>query len=291
MSGAVQAGYAPQTGPDEPTPTRGRSRWLLVVTVAWAVLLGALTWVSVRDDGPTVREQRTLAQAGPVVDRAVGELVAAAGDRVVALAPDRIETGCRVTPLLDGATLERAVEVADPGADPRAVLTQIADRLPAGWRAGVRVTGDGPRLRADAGEFVLVAGRPAGDGLVRLTVRTGCRPVGAGYRPPAAQGGPEAEALAAALRALGGPTVPPQRPAAAPEPQLLAAPCPGGGDRQARTARATLDPAPEAPSRALAALARDAVLVDTPEAYAYRQDAVTVALLGDELTASTSCAP
>ncbi|WP_433344899.1 hypothetical protein [Micromonospora sp. CA-111912] len=281
MSGAAQPGYAPPTDPSEPTPARRRSRWLLAVTVAWAVLLGVLTWVSVRDDGPTVREQRTLAQAGPVVDRAVGELVAAAaGDRAVALVPDRIEQGCTVTPLLDGATLARAVEVVAPGADPRAVLTEIADRLPAAWRAGVRVTGDGPRLRADAGEFVLVEGRPAGDGRVRLSVRTGCRPVGDGYRASAAQGGPETAALAAALRALGTP--------AAPAPVLVAAPCPGGGG-PARTARVTLDPAPAEPARALAPVAADTVLFDATEGYAYRQGPVTVALAGTELTASTGC--
>jgi hypothetical protein len=250
--------------------------------VAWAVLLGVLTWVSVRDDPPTVREQRTLAQAGPVVDRAVGELVAAAGDRVVALEPERVERGCRVTPVLDGATLERGVEILDPDADPRAVLTEVADRLPPGWLAGVRVTGDGPRLRADAGEFVLVQGRPAGDGRIRLTVRTGCRPLGDGYRPSAAQAGPEADALAVALRALDAP--------AAPAARQVAAPCPGG-DRQARTARVTLDPAPAEPARALAPVAAGTVRLETPEVYAYRQGAVTVALSGPDLTATTGCAP
>ncbi|MEV0152758.1 hypothetical protein AB0H57_03320 [Micromonospora sp. NPDC050686] len=280
MSGAAQAGYAPPTGPRDPVPARRRFRWLLAAVVAWAALLGVLTWVSVRDDPPTVREQRTLAQAGPVVDRAVGELVGAAGDRVVVLQPERVERGCRLTPALGGATLERAVEVLDPGADPRAVLTEMADRLPTGWLAGVRVTGDGPRLRADAGEFVLVEGRPAGGDRLRLTVRTGCRPVGAGYRPPAAQGGPAADALAAALRTLGQSTVP-----AVPQ---VAAPCPGG-DRQARTARVTLDQAPAEPARALAPVAGDAVVLETPEVYAYRQGAVTVALAGPDLTATTGC--
>jgi hypothetical protein len=254
---------------------------VIVATVAWTVLLGVLTWVSVRDDPPTVREQRTLGQAGPVVDRAVGELVAAAGDRVVVLEPERIERGCRVTPLLDGATLERAVAVLDPDADPRMVLGELADRLPASWRAGVRLTGDGPRLRADAGEFVLVEGRPASDGRLRLTVRTGCRPIGDGYRPAAARGGPEADALATALRALG------QSPDPAAQQQVTA-PCPEG-DGVARTARATLDPVPAEPARALAPVAGGTVLIKTPEVYAYRQGGVTVALAGSDLTATTGC--
>ncbi|MGC1214784.1 MAG: hypothetical protein WA890_26440, partial [Micromonospora sp.] len=74
MSGAVHPGYAPPTGPDQPAPRRRWLRWLLAATVAWALLLAVLTWFSVHDDPPTVREQRTLAEAGPVVDRAVGEL-------------------------------------------------------------------------------------------------------------------------------------------------------------------------------------------------------------------------
>ncbi|TWH66815.1 hypothetical protein JD77_01773 [Micromonospora olivasterospora] len=105
-------------------------------------------------------------------------------------------------------------------------------------------------------------------------------PVGDGYRPPAGQGGPEADALAAALRALGNP--------AAPASQAVAAPCPGGGS--ARTTRVTLDPVPADPARALAAVAAGAVLLDVPEVYAYRQGAATVALTGGELTATTGCA-
>jgi hypothetical protein len=288
VSGVVQAGYAPSTGPDEPAPKRRPARWLLAATVAWAVLLAGLTWMSVRRDPPTVREQRTLTEAGPVVDRAVGELVAAVGDRgAVALVPDRIQRGCRVTPLMDGAELERAVDVLVPGAGGRELLAGIADRLPADWRAGVRVTTEGPRLRADAGDFVSVEGAVTGDGRVRLTAGTGCRPEGSGYRPPTAPAGPEADALALALRALGGPAAPP--------PDLLAAPCPAGGDRQARTVRTTIDALAASPATALAPLAAGATVVDTPTVYAYRRDAVAVVIdrTGDRVvaTATTRCAP
>ncbi|MEH1102267.1 hypothetical protein, partial [Micromonospora sp. CPCC 205561] len=219
MNGVVQAGQAPPpTGPDQPTSARRWRRWLLVATVAWGVLLAGLTWASVRDDPPTVREQRSLADAGPVVDRAVGELVAAAGDTAV-LTPPELDEGCRVTPFADGGALSRGVDVFVPAGGERELLEQVAERLPTGWRAGVRVTSDGPRLRADAGEFVTVAGGIEGDGRVRLTADTGCRPIGAGYATPAAGAADaEADALAAALRALGGP--------ARPAPELVAAPCP-----------------------------------------------------------------
>ena len=137
MSGAVQAGYAPPTGPGRPARGRRWLRWLLAATVAWAVLLAVLTWFSVREDPPTVREQRTLTEAGPVVDRAVGELLAGVGDGgVAAILPDRLERGCRITPMEDGADLQRGVEVVVPG-DERGLLQRVADRLPAGWRPHV----------------------------------------------------------------------------------------------------------------------------------------------------------
>ncbi|MCI4062966.1 hypothetical protein MRQ36_10415 [Micromonospora sp. R77] len=161
MSGAVQAGYAPPTGPDQPAPGRRWLRWLVAATVLWAVLLAVLAWLSVRDDPPTVREQRSLTQSGPVVDRAVGELLAAAGDGGAArLLPGDLRPGCRITPMEDGVSLTRAVEVVLPGDDARGLLQRVADRLPASWRAEVETTGDGPVLRADAGEFVTVQAAP-----------------------------------------------------------------------------------------------------------------------------------
>ncbi|MFG3699810.1 hypothetical protein ACGF5C_18095 [Micromonospora sp. NPDC047620] len=282
MNGVVAAGQAPPTGPDRPASRRWLP-WLLAATVAWAVLLTVLTWTSVRDDPPTVREQRSLAEAGPVVDRAVGELVAAAGDTAV-LTPPEIERGCRVTPFADGATLVRGVEAFVPAGGERALLEQVADRLPGHWRAGVRVTSDdGPRLRADAGEFVTVEGTVVGDGRVRLTADTGCRPVGDGYAAPAAGAtGAETEALAAALRALGGP--------AGAAPEVVVAPCPAGG--AARTARAAAVPAPPSPAAALAPVA-GVPMLDTPQAYAYRHGAVMViaGLSGDRVavSAATGC--
>ncbi|MCO1596587.1 hypothetical protein M8C17_15630 [Micromonospora sp. RHAY321] len=268
MSGAVRTGWAPSTGPAEPAPTRRRRHWLLIGSVVWAVLLALLVWTSVRDDPPTVREQRSLDQAGPVVDRAVGELARAAGAAaLLELSPPRVGSGCRVTPLADGATLRREVGVLAPAGTERTVLAGIAERLPASWRAGVGPGRDGPVLRADAGEFVAVQGRPTGDGRIRLSVDTGCRPVGSGYTPaPSTAGDPEAAALTAALRALG-------RPADA-APELVTAPCPGGA--LARTARSAAGPGPAASEGGLVPLAAGNPLLDNPPVYAYRTGPVTV---------------
>ncbi|MGW5580964.1 hypothetical protein [Micromonospora chokoriensis] len=268
MSGAVQTGWAPSAGPAAPPPARPWRRWLLAATAAWAVLLAVLTWTSVRDDPPTVREQRTLDQAGPVVDRAIGELVRAAGaTSLLELGPPRVAEGCRVTPFADGASLRRDVSVLAPTGTERTVLTGIAERLPANWRARVGSGLNGPALYADAGEFVAVEGRPTVDGQVRLVVDTGCRPTGSGYTPATATvTGPEAAALTAALGALG-------RPSDATS-ERVTAPCPGGG--LARTVRSAGGPGPAASTAALAALAGDAPLVDEPPVYAYRTGPVTV---------------
>ncbi|MBU8857321.1 MULTISPECIES: hypothetical protein [unclassified Micromonospora] len=264
---AVETGYAPPTPPGRPgSAGRRRLRWLTAAAVAWAVLLAGLTWWSVRTDAPTVKEQRSLDQAGPVVDRAIGELTAAVGAAgVPALLPDRLERGCRITPMDDGATLERGVEVAIGGDDVRGVLRGIADRLPPGWRAGVSTLDGEPLLRADAGEFVTVEGRAGGPGRLLLTADTGCRPTGSGYRAPSADAAAESAALASALGRWGGATGP---------VQVLAAPCPGGGT--ARTARSE---AAVPADRPLAAAfgGGTAPVVDTADAYARPGDPAVLA--------------
>ncbi|TDC31395.1 hypothetical protein, partial [Micromonospora sp. KC213] len=288
MSGAVQAGWAPPSGPPEPTPRRGWPRWLLAVTVLWAVLLGALTWWSVRTDPPTVREQRSIGQAAPVVERAVGELVTAIGDGAWALAATRYEPGCRVTPMADGATLIGGVTVFVPEGGERALLERVADRLPASWRAGVRAGSAGPRLRADAGEFVAVEGRTAGAGRIEFEADTGCRPVDRPYQAPAlGAGGPPLDAVTEAARALGR--------SAPTSGESLSVACPAGG--RATTTVVTAGPAPVdlAGLRPLAALssAHSAVLLDAPEVYAYRRGPMVVLAdaTGEELrlAASTPC--
>ncbi|TDC79865.1 hypothetical protein E1193_18450 [Micromonospora sp. KC606] len=285
MSGVVQAGWAPPSGPPEPTPRWGWPRWLLVVTALWAVLLGALTWWSVRTDPPTVREQRAIGEAAPVVERAVGELVAAIGDGAWALAATRYEPGCRVTPMADGAALIGGVTVFVAEGGERALLERVADRLPASWRAGVRAGSAGPRLRADAGEFVAVEGRVSGAGRIEFEADTGCRPVTQPYRAPSSPvGGPPLAAVAEAAQALG-------RSAPTPGGSLGAA-CPGGG--RATTTLVTAGPAPVdlAGLRPLAALsaADPAALLDAPEVYAYRRGPLVVLAdaTGDELRLAAS---
>ncbi|WP_428963381.1 hypothetical protein [Micromonospora fluostatini] len=297
MNAAAQTGYVPPPGPPEPPPARPWPRWLIAATVAWAVLLAALTWISAGRDEPTVREQRTLAEAAPVVDRAVGAVLGAAGtEPVVLLGPDRLDPGCRVTPFVEGATLVRAVEIVAPADQARPLLERIAAGLPAEYQARVRVSDRGARLSADAGEFVTVTGEfvdaggepvtaadgPDAPGRVRVSADTGCRPLGGYEQLAAPPAGPEVDALSRALAALG-------RPASTP-PELLMNTCPGS-DRRARTARVSTDP-PADPAAARPASA-GALLLDTPDGYAYRSGPVTVLVDHSDtrlhLAATTPC--
>ncbi|MFD2767659.1 hypothetical protein [Micromonospora eburnea] len=271
MSGGVQGGYAPPVLSGQPSPGRRGLRWLVAATVAWGVLLAGLTWWSVRHDPPTVREQRSLDQSGPVVDRAVGELLAAVGrDGVPAIVPDRLDRGCRITPMDAGAELTRGVEVVVAGDDAGGLLRRMADRLPAAWRAGVRTLGDGPVLRADAGEFVAVEGRSTGPGRVLITATTGCRPVGAGYRAPGTAGAErESAEVTRSLARWGGATGP---------VEVVAAPCPAGGTARTAYAEATGGSA----GRPLASAFRDAAdgtpaVRDSADLYALRSHPAVLA--------------
>ncbi|WP_369931377.1 hypothetical protein [Plantactinospora sp. BC1] len=262
--------------PDPPAPPRQR-RWLLVGLVGWAVLLLVLTVVSVYRDEPTVPEQRSIEQAEPVLDRALGELVAAAGpDVAVEIAAGRAPEDCELTVVRDGASLDATVVVHAPDADVPALLDRIADRLPAAYRAGVRHSADGSRhtLRADAGEFVAVEGGQAGPGLVELTARTGCRPISGDPDdrtvPPLPPADPDPHRLLGALGATDPTPV-----------ELAAARCPGQGTTWTTHAAGRGTP-PGPPSAVLSRPAGAVVVADTTELYAYRSGPVSVVVESGE---------
>ncbi|MFD0969843.1 hypothetical protein [Plantactinospora endophytica] len=256
--------------PDPPVNPR-RRRWLLAGLVGWGVLLLVLTVVSVQRDEPTVKEQRSIAEAVPVVDRALGELVAAAGpDVAVELAERQVRDDCELTVLRDGATLDATVVVRAPEADVPVVLDRIAQRLPAAYQAVVRHSADGSRhaLRADAGDFVAVEGGQRGPGVLEFTVSTGCRPVSGDpddrLVPPLR---PAEQDPLLLLGALGATEPTP--------PSLIAVDCPGGG--KVWTARSAGRGVPAGPPSALLPRPAGAVVVaDTADLYAYRSGPLSV---------------
>ncbi|HEX7745078.1 MAG TPA: hypothetical protein VF462_07440 [Micromonosporaceae bacterium] len=240
---------------------------MFVVVAAWAAVLLVVAYLSVRHDEPTVPEQRDVAAAAPVVDRAIGQLVAAAGDDVVVeLSPPRLTSGCRLTPLRDGAALDRSVTVRTAvGAEPT-VLDRVAQWLPGSYHAGTRRGRDGATvsLRADAGEFVGIRGALAGPGVLTLTAATGCRPASPNFDPTVRllYGLQIDEEPPRILAALG---ISPSGPVV-----RFGAPCPGGG--AVHTARGSgRASGKEAPlETAVRPAAGGAVVADTPDLYAYR---------------------
>jgi hypothetical protein len=187
-----------------------RRRWLTALVAAWVVIIAVLGWWSVRHDPPTVPEQRSIAEALPVLQRATGALMAAApgDDRAVVLGALRARRDCRVTPVRDGIEAVREVTLYVAADRALPVLEEIAAGLPGDFRAEAGDSSGGRRvgLHADAGGFVAIdAGEDAGTQVVRIEVSTGCRPLagrvdlGPDDRPATAP-----PALARALAAVGG---------------------------------------------------------------------------------------
>jgi hypothetical protein len=175
------AGPAPAPAPSAHRPRR---RWLFVGTLAWAVVVtGAAIWGAHRSQ-PTAREQTTIAQALPVVDTAVADVVTAAGagsaggaGSVAAITGyAQLSGDCRVTSARSGSRFERAALIYTAAGTESALLDRIKAGLPASYRARVRHLGAAPTLSADAGTFVAVTGTVTAPGVVRIAASTGCRP-------------------------------------------------------------------------------------------------------------------
>lgn len=284
-------GAPPTTQPAPPGhPLSRRAVWLFVAVAVWALLLVVVAYVSVGRDAPTVREQRDLAQAVPVVDRALGELMAAAGtDVVTTISGAKLATGCRITPLRDGARLERSITIRTTEAYGPALLDRMAQRLPADYRARVRHGKGGTvhSLRADAGEFVAIRGGVTAPGVITLTVATGCRPTGGAELAELLPGVPIDDEPGRVLAALG--TTP------VGDGQRAGAPCPGGG--AGYTARAVgRASGPTSLADKLRPLAGPSAVVvtDEPDRYAYRSGSLSVVVEvvdGQIRVATTSACP
>ena len=265
-----------------------RRRWLTALVAAWVVVIAVLSWWSVGHDPPTVPEQRSIADALPVLQRATGALMAAAAgdDRAVKLGALRVRRDCRVTPVRDGieATREVTLYVAADRALP--ALEEIAAGLPADFRAEAGDSSGGRRvgLHADAGGFVSIdAGEDAGTQVIRIEVRTGCRPLAAGVDlDPDDQPATAPPALARALAAVGGSGAARMREVA----------CPDGGT--ARTYTVDGVAVPRDLGRSLQpVVAGHTVLRAKPEGWAYLagSESLVVERIGDalRLSATTPC--
>ena len=262
--------------------------WLKILTGVWivALVIGG-GWYALHGE-PSVREQTSIGNARPVVDRAIVDVVAAAGGGpVVAVSGfDRVKS-CKITPVRSGAEFRRVVDLyTSPGSE-SAILHMIASGLPARYHAHA---GSSARLTldADAGDYVAVDGTVPAPGLIRIEADTGCRQDSGATvgEPSPAAGSPSAAALAPVLGALGRPAV-----SYATVADLA---CPSGGSL--RSVQAALPPG-SAPA-SLATTLR--TLAATPAAasrttYAFRSGAVDVVTVANPtshavtVTATTRC--
>ncbi|MEV6600629.1 hypothetical protein AB0M36_27830 [Actinoplanes sp. NPDC051346] len=283
-----------QTGHPEvvpsPAPRRRAPRWWLIAIVAvWAlVLAGAAVW-SVRNDPPTVVEQRDIAAALPVLHRAAGAVVTAADapDRTIEIGPLRFDTRCGLTSVRAGVEASQEITVRVRADQAPGALESIARALPRSYKPAIRHLDNDTRhvLRADAGEFIEVEATAENDGMIiAVRILTGCRPPNAGVDLAAAPrpAATTPDALSAAMTAV---------KAAGPATSVEVA-CPNG-----KTA-ATVTVGGPTMSGDLGRALRDAVgdglvVRAEPRAWAYRVGEVSVLVTGDEgdarVSATTSC--
>jgi hypothetical protein len=270
-------------------PRRKRRWWLVGLVVAWALVLAVVAVWSVRNDAPTVPEQRDIAAALPVLVRATGAMLAAAEGpgRVVVLGELRFAHGCRITPVRDGVEATRDVTVYVQADQARRALDAVAAGLPPDYRARVAQARGGSRvgLHADAGSYVAIDADTLADAQVlTLEAATGCRPTAPTTLDSAdpAAGVPPA-ALGQVLRVLHAGTA---------DPAVRAVACPRGGT----AATYTVDGVPRTPDlgRALEPLTGGATVVRAdPDGWAYRDGDDSIVITAAEATlrvaATTPC--
>jgi len=285
-----QAAYPPEAGAPPPVGHAGFGRprrWIVALTVAWVVVLAAgIGWAVARGE-PTAREQTTVAEAEPVVDRAVAEIATVAsadGQAVASISGFQRVGDCSVTVLRPGERYQRIVTaVVSPGTEV-ALLDRVAARLPAAYGAMVR-KGSLPRLTADAGFWVGITGSTLAPGVVRFVADTGdCRP--AGDLTPAAPAAPadgDRSAAQAVVARLGVPAA---------QWRTHRAACAGGGWVTTVEAIGADGALPAPLDTALRNVGGPAV-VATPELYAYRAGTTGMVVRVDAdriiITATTLC--
>lgn len=291
MAGVNPPGYAYPAPPALPEPPPRRRWWLVAIVVAWAVALGGFAAWSVRHDPPTVPEQRDIAAALPVLERAAGFLITAAdgGERVVTLGALEFDRDCAVTPVRAGVEASREVTVRVRAGQAAAALDAIARALPQEYAPTVRRSAAGTRLglRADAGGFVSVEATLDADATVfGLRAVTGCRPLAAGVdlAPAPVPATDVPAAFGAVVGALGLPRA---------DATSSTVACPAGG-KTARTVAADDLAAPADLGRSLRDAMSGAVIVQAePAVWAYRTGDISIVVSADEgrarITATTGC--
>lgn len=276
-------------------------RPLLWAIGAWIVVLCAAVVWSVRNDPPTVAEQRSIAEALPLLERATGQVLAAADapDRAVELGALTFDRDCDLTPVRAGVEATRDVIVYVRENGMRSALESIARSLPATWGAAAERNAAGTRftLRADAGDFIGIdtTARPE-DPSVTLRVSTGCRPLSTGvdYHPAPVAAGEVPEAYRSAVEALivaAGTLIPTPSVGIQTATRVEVA-CPNG--QMAQTVAADGLASPADPSAALRVVTRDNPVIRADRTrWAYREGELSVVVTVTEgkarVSSTTAC--
>lgn len=201
MTGATPAGPTWDHGPVRVSTLRVWPWFALV----WAVVVGVLVVVGVHNGEITAKEQSTVSEALPIVDRTIADLsaVLAPATTVVAIGPYELATeGCRITPVRAGNRYQRVLTVYAAAGTEQGLLAGVAENLPEHYATAAtdRV------LRADAGDFVTVRGEAGTSGKIRFVVDAGCRPGRYSDRLPSPSDAPQQvrELATTAIDLLGG---------------------------------------------------------------------------------------
>ena len=257
---------------------------LVALLAGWALVLGVIAYVSARNGTATAREQTTVADARPAVDRGVADVVRAGSSlgAVVAPSPFTRIGSCRISAVRDGERWEQSVTLFTRPGDETALLDRLGKALPPSYRASVRARAGQPTLRADAGNYVGISAAAATPGEVRVTVATGCRGV-SGWVMPGEPPEQLRAPLAAPIAAL---KLAPARW------RGFGVPCPDGREVQVVTAEGEPGVVPVPLPGALSTVGPSPVVAE-PDRYAYRSGITSVvARIGDSglsLTATTPC--
>jgi hypothetical protein len=169
--------WAYQT-PPEPEQRWKAPRWLVALSVLWAIgLIASGTFYALRGK-PTVREQTTIADAQPTVNQAIVNVVKAAGPTpVVTIGAYAKSSGCDITPVRAGVEYTQTIELfVAPGSESAAMKTIVVG-LPASYKA-TSGPGNVLDLYADAGNFVGLVGAVPSPGEIEIKAETGCRETG-----------------------------------------------------------------------------------------------------------------
>jgi hypothetical protein len=191
-----------------PVPDPRRRRLLIAVSVAWGLALATTgIWYALHGSS-TAREQTTIARAQPTVDRAVQDMIKAAGGSVVpAVSGYERDAGCSVTSVRGGVKYQRLLWLYTTPESEAALLDRIVGGLPARYRARTyqSVPSGVHTLTADAGDYVSINGSVDRPGLVRIVTGTGCRTLGhlPAADPSAVPAPGDRVPVDAALRTLG----------------------------------------------------------------------------------------